>query len=167
MLTLISLSVITDPLVCVVVSSVYVLAWNFFPRLSLSLSIYNEAEIPSGVRRDWRGTSAQCGVEAFSPWLPQCAQPCRTLHRRAAGNRMAVGKSQSTRRPVDQSAPLALTDWQMGIDARRFAGCAIFETARRVSPLSSAPNLSSHPIPSLRPRRVHTALSLFIRGGLM
>lgn len=89
---------------------------------TFSLSPCNKAEIPSSVRRDLRGKSAQRGVEALSFWLPQCVQPCRTQHRLAAGNRKAVGESSSASRPTSVAA---LSDWQMGTDALAFP-CVLF-----------------------------------------
>ena len=82
---------------------------------SLSLSLCNKAEIPSGVRRDSRGNSAQWGVEALSSWLPQCAQPCRTLQQETEWQ---WEKSQSASRPNQRAFSLA--DWQMGKDAQSF-----------------------------------------------
>lgn len=55
------------------------------------VSLRNKAEIPSGVRRDWRGNSVQWGGEALSPCPPQCVQPCRTLHRQAAAKQKGSG----------------------------------------------------------------------------
>lgn len=56
------------------------------------VSLRNKAEIPSGVRRDWRGNSVQWGGEALSPCPPQCVQPCRTLHRQAAAKQKGSGR---------------------------------------------------------------------------
>lgn len=83
-----SLSVITDPLSCCCLQS-SVSIFNFFPP---PVSLRNKAEIPSGVRRDWRGNSVQWGGEALSPCPPQCVQPCRTLHRQAAAKQKGSGR---------------------------------------------------------------------------
>lgn len=70
-------------------SSVICLYIQLFPPPPVSLR--NKAEIPSGVRRDWRGNSVQWGGEALSPCPPQCVQPCRTLHRQAAAKQKGSG----------------------------------------------------------------------------
>lgn len=113
---------------------------TFFPPVSLR----NKAEIPSGVRRDWRGNSVQWGGEALSPFPPQCVQPCRTLHRQAAAKQKGNGRksySGGQRAGPDQRS-LSLTDWQMGIDALHFPRCAISGRVSRLPPLT-------HPFPPL------------------
>ena len=156
LLPLLFFSVVTDPLLhC---SLIPLFVWNFSPpSLSLSLWLHNEVE-PSGVCREWRGTSAQWSFELLVVSVSSALQ-----NDAEAGGRKTEQQWENASEPGGQRANQRCRSHWLADGHRRtpFSLCAILSFAQCVPPfLSSSLNLSSHPFP---PPSSHHVVALYLK----